>query len=342
MRGDLDWIVLRCLEKDRTRRYETAAGLADDIQRFLADQPVEARQPTRTYRLKKFIRRNRTAVVASVGHRGRTSRRFWSFASIGLIQSRRSGRNRPHSKVARSEQVAQFLKDMLKGVAPSAAMGRDTTMLREVVDQTADRIDKDLKDQPEVQIELGLTLGKVYFDLQLYKKMEDTARHTLQLARAQYGEENAAVADALGQLGRALMFLRKIDEAETLTRQAIDMQRRVRGPGSPQEADSLVNLADVLRNGIRSGDDRIKKLAEAESSCRAGLAIRRKVIGNESDETAWALHALAIVLVDEGRVDESEAAIREAQAIRLRIHGEEHPYFASDLYFLGANFASAG
>ncbi len=64
-RGDLDWIVMRCLEKDRTRRYDTANGLASDIRRYLADEPVEARQPTRLYRLKKFVRRNKTATVAA-------------------------------------------------------------------------------------------------------------------------------------------------------------------------------------------------------------------------------------------------------------------------------------
>ena len=185
------------------------------------------------------------------------------------------------TQAARSEQVAQFLKDMLKGVAPSAAMGRDTTMLREIVDQTADRIDKDLKDQPEVQIELGLTLGKVYFDLQLYKKMEEMARHTLQLARAHYGEEHVTVADALWQLGRALVFLRNASEAETVTRQAIAMQRRLRGENSTEEADSLCNLAWILCNQWEPGGDDQKKLAEAEPLVRAGLAIYRKRLGNE-------------------------------------------------------------
>ncbi|HEY2761537.1 MAG TPA: serine/threonine-protein kinase, partial [Pirellulales bacterium] len=64
LRGDLDWIVMRCLEKDRSRRYETAAGLAEDVQRYLTDQPVEARRPTRWYRLKKLIRRNQLAFLS--------------------------------------------------------------------------------------------------------------------------------------------------------------------------------------------------------------------------------------------------------------------------------------
>ncbi len=110
------------------------------------------------------------------------------------------------TQAARSDQVAQFLKDMLKGVAPSVALGRDTTMLREIVDQTAGRIVKDLTDQPEVQIELLQTLAQVYLDLALYKKAEETTRQTLRLARLHSGEENLAVADSMNQLGRALIL----------------------------------------------------------------------------------------------------------------------------------------
>ncbi|MGA2258532.1 MAG: serine/threonine-protein kinase, partial [Thermoguttaceae bacterium] len=65
VRGDLDWIVMRCLEKQRDRRYETANGLARDIQRYLVDEPVEARPPSAAYRLRKFIRRNKGRVIAA-------------------------------------------------------------------------------------------------------------------------------------------------------------------------------------------------------------------------------------------------------------------------------------
>src|SRR6185295_207873 len=59
MKGELDWLVLKALEKDRTRRYDTANGLARDIQRYLADEVIEARAPSAGYRLRKFVRRNR-------------------------------------------------------------------------------------------------------------------------------------------------------------------------------------------------------------------------------------------------------------------------------------------
>jgi len=65
LRGDLDWVVMKCLEKDRTRRYETANGLAADVLRHLHDEPVTAGPPSATYKLRKFVRRHRVPVIAA-------------------------------------------------------------------------------------------------------------------------------------------------------------------------------------------------------------------------------------------------------------------------------------
>jgi len=295
LRGDLDWIVMKALEKDRSRRYETANSLAADIQRHLENEPVVARPPTNLYRFQKLVRRNKLAFAASaavllvmlVGIAASTWQAVRATRAeheqIRLREQAENARNnearerakaetnekKAAAEAAKSQQVAQFMKDMLKGVGPSVALGRDTTMLREIVDKTAVRIGTHLKDQPEVEIELRLTLAQVYFDLQDYKKMEQTARETLRLAHARFGEENLAVADALGQVGRALMFLRGTDEAEVFTRQAVAMQRKLRGEGSLQEADSLCNLGDIMRGQAhfsKSHEGFESKLAEAEAA----------------------------------------------------------------------------
>ncbi len=347
VRGELDWIVMKALEKDRDRRYDSANNLAADLERYLRNETVEAGPASAAYRLRKFVRRHKFGVAASAaiaaavlaGITGTTYGLIWALRERKAAQASAALAT---TQAVRSEQVAQFLKDMLKGVAPSKALGRDTAMLREIVDTTAARIDKDLSDQPEVQIELRLILGTVYFDLQLYKEMEKNARRTLELAHEHLGEENLAVADALGQLGQALMFLRSIDEAPTVARQAIDMQRRLRGPDSLQESVSLLNLADILRHSKNAGKEHQKEMSEAETAARSALAIRRKVLGNECDETAWALHTFSIVLSVEGRVADCEATIREAYDIRVRLHGEEHPYTAADRNFLGYVLGNQG
>ena len=337
VRGDLDWIVMKALEKDRARRYETANGLAMDIKRHLTNEPIVARPPSALYRFQKSVQRNKLAFAAAAV--------VTAALAIGLTVSTwmffkaQAEKKKAQTEAAKSQQVAEFLKDMLRGVGPSVALGRDTTMLREILDKTDNRIGTELKDRPEVQIELRLTLAQVYFDLQDYRKMEQAAREALRLARAHFGEENLAVADALNLLGRALFFARDMDEAETFTRQAIAMQRKLRGEGSLQEASALEHLGDILRHqhDLKGGDQ--SKLAEAESACRAGLAIRRNRLGNNSDEVAWALGTLDNVLEDEGKPAEGEAVIREALAIHRKNHGEDHPSVGMDYCGLARSLA---
>jgi eukaryotic-like serine/threonine-protein kinase len=350
IKGELDWIVMKAIDKDRNRRYETAGDLGADVQRYLHNETVQACPASAMYRFRKFTRRHKVGVAAGaaigaallLGVAGTTGGMFWALHEREVA---RASAARATTQAERSDQVAHFLEDMLHGVAPGVALGHDTAMLKEIVDQTAQRVDKDLKDQPETQIDLNLTLGRVYFALQLYKKMETNARHTLKLARATYGEESSPTADALFQLGRADLFLRAIDEGDAVTRQALAMLRKVHGEGSSEEADALCLLADLLRNEWDERGDNQTKLAEAEPLARAGLAIRRKRFGNESEETAWALHTLAMVLWEEkgeGKLEEAERMIREGIAIRQRIVGDEHPFTAWDLKMLGKILYSRG
>jgi serine/threonine protein kinase len=340
--GDLDWIVMKCLEKDRTRRYETANGLATDLKRHLNNEPVVARPPSRAYQFQKLVRRNKLAFAASAAVLlvllGGIAASTWQAIRATRAEREQSRlRGLAQTEAVKSQQVATFLKDMLRGVGPSVALGRDTTMLREILDKTAERIGTDLKDHPEVEIELRLTLANAYGDLQLYKKAEEAARETLRLARAHFGEENLAVADALTKIGQTRMVLRGIDESESFSRQAIAMHRKLRGDGSLQEADSLITLGSALRHQFnlagRYGDK--AKLEEAETVIRAALAIRRKRLGNESVEVARGLQTLRVLLNVREKLDEAEDVAREGLAIDRKLYGDEHPETAASYISLG-------
>src|SRR5258706_15031941 len=153
MRGDLDWIVMKALEKDRTRRYETANGLALDVQRFLDNEAILARPPSRIYKLQKTVLRNKllfagTSVIAVL-------------LIVSLIVVSASLAKERQSR-AKSEQVTRFLEDMLNGAGPIAAKGRDTTLLREILDQTAARIGTELSNQPAVKADVRALIGKLY------------------------------------------------------------------------------------------------------------------------------------------------------------------------------------
>ena len=321
VRGDLDWIVMKCLEKDRARRYETANGLADDVLRHLEDEPVLARPPGRVYRLQKLVRRNKlvfgagtAVVVALVLGLGFS---LWSLSKERRTRLRAvAAENRAQAAAGKSEQVAQFLKDMLKGVGPSVAMGRDTTMLKEILDKTAERVGKDLKDQPEIEAELRSTLGEVYFALSLYTNAETMHRAALTIRKGLWGNLNTNVADSLDGLGRAIQWQGWIaDRAEPFFQEALSIRTNLLGTEHPAIAASLFNLGYVR---MWQG-----RYPEAERFFRQSLAMRRKLLGNDSVEVAQALSALSCVLYIQEQVVEAENAAREALAIRARISADE-------------------
>ncbi len=347
VRGELDWIVMKAIEKDRNRRYQTANAFAADIQRYLKNESVAACPPSTSYRLRKFSQRHKVGVVAGLaialalvlGVAGTTGGMLWAMRERNAA---RDSASQAKTQAERSDQVARFLEDMLQGIAPQVALGRDTKMLQDIVDKTEQRIGQDLVGQPVVQAELRLTLAQVYYELQLYRETERISRHTLMMASDQIGAESGEVADALLQLGRALMNLRADEEAEAVTRQAIAMQRTVRGEGGTKEATCLSTLSHVLCNRSEASKDRATMLVEAEDAARRALAIRREHYGVNNDDTVWAMLAVSRVLAKKGSVDRAETMIREAHRIRVRLHGEAHPYSAANLQMLGVVLLKGG
>jgi len=158
LRGDLDWIVMKALEKDRTRRYESASSFAQDIQRHLNHEPVAAAAPSAVYKFRKFARRNKVALVTVT-----------AFASVlmasaivgaGLAVRATRAEKKAKSESSKSRQVAQFLKDMLDGVGPSVALGPRHGNVAGSFGQDRRAFGSDMKHQPEVEAELRSTIGK--------------------------------------------------------------------------------------------------------------------------------------------------------------------------------------
>ena len=330
VRGDLDWIVMKCLEKDRARRYETANGLATDVQRHLNNEPVVACPPRRLYRLRKTVQRNKLAFGAAtavmlalaIGFAVSTAMFFKAQAEKRNAQAEKK---KAQTEAAKSQQVAQFLKDMINGVGPWVSQGRDTTLLREIADVTAERIDRDLKHQPEVQAELLDTVGYIYCETGPVDKAETMQRESLAIRKKLFGHEDLSVANTLHNLGLTLWRREKLDEAESVTREALAIRRKLLGDNDPQVATSLVNLGGIL---LRRG-----KLTEAEAVEREALQIRKKL--NDDAGVMWALEFLGQILDAEGKFDEAEVTHREAIAIEKKTLGSDHPMYADSLRFLG-------
>jgi serine/threonine protein kinase/TPR repeat protein len=346
IRGDLDWIVMKCLDKDRRRRYETANGLSADIQRHVSNEPVVARPPSKLYRFQKLFRRNKLGFAAggaivivllsgilvstSQAVRATQAERDQSRLRANETQLRQqaeANEKRAQIEARKNQQVSQFLKDMLNGVGPSVALGRDTAMLREIVDKTARRLDADLKEQPAVEADLRTTLGIVYSDLGEYSNALAMLRGSLVLRKKLLGDEHPEVANSLNDLAEVFYRQSKWADAAALNRDALAMQKRLLGNEHVRIAQSLDNLAKALR---QQGE-----FAEAEPLCREALAMRRKLLGSENSDVALSLKNLGVLLWNEGKCAEAEGAQREALAMRRKLLGNQHPDVAASLDRLG-------
>jgi len=165
LKGDLDWITLKAMAKDRIHRYESASELAADIKRHLSHEPIMASPPSTTYRIKKYIKRHRTGVVAAVlvilalliGVTGTT---------VGLLKAKQAEKLAKY-ETETARQVSDFLIELFQVSDPSEAKGNSITA-REILDAGADKINRELEGQPLVRARLMNTMGEVYHSLGLY------------------------------------------------------------------------------------------------------------------------------------------------------------------------------
>jgi len=338
LRGDLDWIVMKCLEKDRARRYETANGLASDIQRHLSNEPVVACPPSAAYKFQKLVRRNKLAFAAGAGIAaalviGLAIALWQSIEKTRAYREQARLRQQAQTEAAKSQQVAQFLQEMLQSVGPSVALGRDTKLLREILQKTALRLN-DLTNQPAVEAHLRTILGAVYGELDEHTNAVAMHQRALALRKLLHGDAHPDVALSLFFLADELLVQGKLSEAETMHRDALAMRKKFLGNEHPDVAASLNNLANVLQHE--------SKLEEAERIQREALAMQRKLLGDETQSVADSLHNLALVLKRQGKLAESETMYREALALTQKLLGNEHPAVADCLASLGQVLSAQG
>ena len=310
LRGDLDWITMKAMEKERSRRYGSPADLSADIGRYLKDEAVEATPPSVTYRFGKFVRRHRvgvgvTAVVAVL---------LVAFGVSTVVQAARVARERDRAnrEAETASQVASFLTGLFEISAPSEALGNAITA-REILDRGVERISGELSGQPLTQAQLMRTMGDVYARLGLYDSALPLLEKALATRRDLLGEEDEQTLVSQTDLA-ALQFERgRFELAERLALEAVELQERVLG------ADHLVTLESSHYLALaQSGQGRE---VEAESTLRQTLDALRRVAGEEHELTLRAMNALAAVLQNQGRFDDAARLYRDTLDIRRRNDG---------------------
>jgi eukaryotic-like serine/threonine-protein kinase len=319
LRGDLDWIVMKCLQKDRVRRYESADALALDLARFLDHQPVLARPDSFSYRTGKFLRRNRVPMVTTAVIAGLL------VTVIGFYTARLADeRNRARQEAAKAERVSAFLTSLFTGANPYRAPEPDTLTARGLLDAGVERIEKELAGQPELLAEMSAVIGRVYMRLGLHQKARPLLERALAVQR-QNGTSDERIAQTLDALGILLRERGERDQARVLLAEALDIQR-ARDRSGNATAAALVELGRVYHvQGMNK---------KAEPLLREALEIRRRVLGEENRETGVAYGDLGIVLMQEDDYEAAEPLVRQALAIYRKGLGD-HPNLAGAI----SNFA---
>ena len=300
IRGDLEWIVMRALRKDRADRYQTANGLALDVERYLAHEPIQARPATPFYRFTKTVQRNKilfAGVTVLAGGLVTCLVLIWlalakeqearRLVATALTEAR-ADKLRAEAEAAKSSQVTRFLEDLLESVGPSVARGRDTALLQEVLDRAAAKLGSAMESHPEVEAELRGVIGRLYCELGRYQQAEQMQIAAVALYRDLPSAPRGDLAQALADLGEVYWKQRKLDEAETVHQEALLLRERQLGATNLLVADSLNSLGAVYR---RQG-----RLDEAEELTQRGLQLRQSAYGSDHLKVAESLRFLSIIL----------------------------------------------
>jgi serine/threonine protein kinase/tetratricopeptide (TPR) repeat protein len=321
LRGDLDTIVAKALKKRPEERYASVTALADDLRRFLADEPIGARPDTLAYRAAKFVRRHTAGVAAAMAVT------LLLGGLIGFYTARVAAeRDRARLEAQKATKVSELLTSLLTGADPFAPRPRDATV-RGILDAGAERIEKELEGQPELQVEMLTLVGQIYHRLNADEKARPMLEKAVAVGRASLGPRHARLAESLNELGLLLRARGEHGAAEPVLVEALAMRRAVLGPGHPLVGQTLVELARVFED---QGND-----ARAEPLLLESLAIREKALGKEDHETAVTLDDLAQLARRRGDLDRAEALWRQNLVIYGKTRGEEHPHVASTLNNLG-------
>jgi len=317
LKGDLDWITLKALEKDRERRYGTPFALGEDLDRYLENRPVEARPASTAYRLRKYVRRHAVGVGVASG----AAVLLIAFAVMQTTELRRTTRERD-----RADRITEFMTSMFKVSDPSESRGNSVTA-REILDKSSKEIETSLAKDPEMKARMLQVMGTVYEHLGLYSQGAAILRQAVDLDRAALGPEHRDTLAASAALGHCVEHEGHLPEAEKIDRETLGTAARVLGANHRTTLRTEANLASTL--------DSEGQLAEAERIYRETLALQQRNFGSDDPDTLQTMRGLGWTLTDRGQYVEAEKLYRQLLAIRQRILGPEDPETLNTMQELG-------
>jgi non-specific serine/threonine protein kinase/serine/threonine-protein kinase len=306
VRGDLDSIALKALEKDRSRRYGAPSELAADIARYIRNEPVVARPTSSGYRLKKYFRRHRLGVGMAAG----VALLLAGFAVMEAVQLRLITQERD-----RFDRVAKFLRGMFESSAPDVAH-RSNVTAREVLDKASKDLDSKMYADPKFQALMKLYLGEVYNDMGLDSQGGTLLESSMKTAEQAFGRDDPVTLEAGAGLAWSLRHQGRLADAAALQQRVMAAERRVFGAEDPATLSSMVEMV-----GILNGENRVD---DAEKLARETLELSRRKLGPEAYTTLRATFLLGTTLSLKRQYSESEQLMRELIPIERRLYGPDN------------------
>jgi eukaryotic-like serine/threonine-protein kinase len=347
--GDLDWVVMKALEKNRGRRYATPGSFAEDIERYLRDEAILARPPSRAYRLKKFAQRNRAtvltvAVVAAALVAGTAVSVWQAFRAtraetwaLVAAEAEKKAKEDALAREAETKAVLGFVETRIIAAArperESEGLGRKVT-LRKAIESALPYVDKSFPNQPLIEARLRQTLGMSFLALGDAR----TAAEQELAARALYarhrGPDHPDTLASMNNLAASYEGLGRYAEALRLYEETLALRKAKLGPDHPDTLASMNNLANSYYD--------LGRHAEALKLREETLALRKAKLGPDHPDTLSSMNNLANSYDDLGRHAEALKLREETLALRKAKLGPDHPDTLSTMRRLAYAYAVLG
>jgi tetratricopeptide (TPR) repeat protein len=318
VRGELDWIVMKALEKDRNRRYQTANGLARDVQRYLAGEPVEAGPPSAGYRLRKYAQKHRAA-LAMAGAFAVVLVVATTISVWQAIRATREGTRARRSEVE-AKAVLEFFRDkVLAATRPQGqdgGLGREVT-LRALLETVEPGIAAGFPGEPTVEAAIRDTLGGSYFYLGEPSLAIRQHERAMALRTAALGPDHPDTLTSMSNLAVAYQAAGRAAEAIPLHERELTISRAKLGPNHPDTLKSMSNLATAYRL--------VGRTSEALPLFERVLARRQASLAPDHPETLVAMNNLAVAYQAAGRPDEARPLLERVLDHSRTKLGPDHP-----------------
>ena len=316
LNGELDWILMKALDKDRTRRYETVNGLARDLERYLTGEPVEAAPPSAAYRMRKFVRRH----VAAFSFAASVLAVLIAFVVAVTIDARRIARERD-----RANRITQFMVGIFK-VADSTHTRGNSITAREILDNSAREISSSLGGEPQVQADLLSAMAQSYDGLGLYSRARDLLARVIDIQRRTLGPRDRRALASMSLLGSTMVSAGNTTDAIQRLQETLAIQKKALGPADPDTLLTQTYLSDAyFANGDLNASERI---------ARETLEVQRRTLGAANRDTLHTMKRLSNSLEMEGHYADGEKLMREVVATERRAYGADDPECLEDTALL--------